>query len=207
MKPSVDSYNQEYLNFLSKVRSYRRFTARRVTEEQMNTLLSAASLSHSAGNLQRLRFAPILSAESCAMVYPRLAWAGYLPDWDGPLPEERPTAYLLMLAPQKDASHFLVGVDTGICAQNILSTAHALGLGGCIIRNFEQERLLSLLALDSTQWSVVLVLALGEPKETVRLVPVTDGNIRYYRDPDSIHYVPKYSPEELILLPPDSALH
>ena len=47
---------------------------------------------------------------------------------------------------------------------------------------------------------LALVLALGRPKETVVLVPVKeDGNIKYYRDKDGIHYVPKRGLEEILI--------
>ena len=45
-----------------------------------------------------------------------------------------------------------------------------------------------------------LVLALGRPRETVRLVDVPEnGDTRYYRDGEGVHYVPKRRLEELIL--------
>ena len=43
-------------------------------------------------------------------------------------------------------------------------------------------------------------LALGKPKEKVVVVPVgADGDVRYYRDADQVHYVPKRSLDEIIL--------
>ena len=48
--------------------------------------------------------------------------------------------------------------------------------------------------------SILLILALGKPKETVVLEEVgPDGNIRYYRDAEGVHHVPKRSLDELIL--------
>jgi hypothetical protein len=45
-----------------------------------------------------------------------------------------------------------------------------------------------------------LVIALGEPVETVEIVPIgEDGNIRYYRDEQGVHYVPKRSVEEILV--------
>jgi hypothetical protein len=45
-----------------------------------------------------------------------------------------------------------------------------------------------------------LVIALGEPVETVEIVPVgEDGSIRYYRDEQGVHYVPKRTDEEIMV--------
>jgi hypothetical protein len=45
-----------------------------------------------------------------------------------------------------------------------------------------------------------LVLALGEPAETVVIDEVgEDGDIKYWRDDDDVHHVPKRSLDELIV--------
>jgi hypothetical protein len=66
---------------------------------------------------------------------------------------------------------------------------------GAIQRNKLRE------ALDiPEQYEIVLVLALGVPAETVVLDPVgPDGDIKYWRDEESIHHVPKRSLDDLIL--------
>jgi hypothetical protein len=46
------------------------------------------------------------------------------------------------------------------------------------------------------------VIALGEPRERVEIVPVKDdGNIHYYRDDQGTHYVPKRSIDDLLIYP------
>ena len=45
-----------------------------------------------------------------------------------------------------------------------------------------------------------LVLTLGKPKETIVLTELPEnGDTRYYRDKEQVHYVPKRSLEDLIL--------
>ena len=186
------------IELLRKNRSYRRFGDRAVTEQELNLLIEAASLTASAGNLQQLRFLPVCG-EDCARVFPHLRWAGYLSDWDGPDTGERPTGYIVVLCPKESEGKYLVGVDVGIAAQSMLLTAGELGLGGCMFASIDRPALLDTLSLDSEKWAVALVIALGEPREQVRIVPVSDGNIKYYRDAEGVHYVPKRTVEVLTI--------
>ncbi len=89
--------------------------------------------------------------------------------------------------------------DHGIAAQTILLGAASLGLGGCIIASIKKEALMATLNIPA-RYGVLLVLALGKPKETVVIDPVgAEGDIRYFRDGDGVHHVPKRSLDELVL--------
>jgi hypothetical protein len=69
-----------------------------------------------------------------------------------------------------------------------------------MLKNVKADVLLPALGLSTDDWRVVLVIALGEPVETVEIVPVgEDGSIRYYRDEQGVHYVPKRSVEEIMV--------
>ena len=64
------------------------------------------------------------------------------------------------------------------------------------------------LALDSFEapgWvikAVLLLLALGKPKETVVLdVLGPEGDIKYWRDDDGVHHVPKRALDDVIVRP------
>jgi hypothetical protein len=54
-----------------------------------------------------------------------------------------------------------------------------------------------LLSLDESL-EIVLVLGLGVPEDTVKLVEFS-GSTKYYRDDQNVHFVPKRSLEEIIL--------
>lgn len=193
----MQEYNMPTL--LRRNRSYRRFGGEHLNEETLRELIACCTLTPSGGNLQRLRFRAVCGKDACDAVYPTLGWAGYLPDWDGPVEAERPRGYIVMLCrPSEDNA--LLAVDTGICAQSILLAAVERGLGGCMLKNVKADQLLPALGLSTDDWHVALVIALGEPVETVEIVPVgEDGSIRYYRDEQGVHYVPKRTVEEIMV--------
>ena len=188
------------LQLLKTNRSYRRFEAREIQADELQTLIEAARLTASGANLQQLRFVPVCGKD-CARVFPHLRWAGYLPDWDGPIESERPTGYIVILCPKTSEGKFIVGVDVGISAQSMLLAATDMGLGGCMFASIDRETLMAELGLDAESWAVALVIALGEPREQVEIVPMTDGNVKYYRDEAGVHYVPKRTAEELTIYP------
>jgi nitroreductase len=73
------------------------------------------------------------------------------------------------------------------------------GLGGCMIGSVNRERLRKDLDI-SDHFEILLVLALGKPKESVVLEEVgSDGNIKYWRDSDGVHHVPKRSLNDIIV--------
>ena len=73
------------------------------------------------------------------------------------------------------------------------------GLGGCMIASIDRDGLRETLDIPE-RYKIPLVLALGKPKEKVVIEPVgPDGDIRYYRDAEGVHHVPKRALDELIL--------
>ena len=185
-----------------RTRSYRRFKEDHgFTLETLINLIDLARLSASGRNVQPLKFMPCHDRDWNARIFPELAWAGYLPDWDGPAPGERPAAYIVVLGDRRLAKDF--GVDPGIACQSILLGATSLGLGGCIIGAVKRDRLKETLGLPE-HLDILYVIALGRPVEEVRVVPVgEDGNIKYWRDEAGIHHVPKRKLEDVLVPAPD----
>lgn len=182
---------------IKKNRSYRSFFQDRpVPEEALKDLIELARLSPSAANLQPLKFVLSSTLDRNNLIFPCLAWAGYLKDWDGPEEGERPSAYIVILGDTEITSNF--SVNHGIAAQSILVGATEMGYGGCIIGSVQREKLRTHLAIPK-QYEILLVIALGVPKETVVLEEVRDGDIKYWRDKDGVHHVPKRSLRDLIL--------
>jgi len=179
-------------------RSYRRFSQEVAIEHQtLRDLIDLARLSPSAANLQPLKYILSYEPEKNALIFPHLAWAGYLKDWPGPAEGERPSAYIIILGDTEISKSF--GCDHGIAAQSILLGATEKGLGGCMIGTVKREPLRKALDIPS-RYEILLVLALGKPREKVVIETVDpDGDIKYRRDAEAMHHVPKRPLDEIIL--------
>jgi nitroreductase len=179
-------------------RSCRRFYQDQpVSRETLLSLVNLARLSASAANLQPLKYALSWEPEKNAAIFATLAWAGYLQDWPGPVEGERPAAYLVILGDRDIAAN--VGCDHGIAAQTILLGAREKGQGGCMIGSIKRDQLRQVLGL-AERYDILLVIALGRPKEEVVLTEVgPDGNIKYWRDEKGVHHVPKRRLDEIII--------
>jgi nitroreductase len=179
-------------------RTYRRFDQSfAVSMDTLKDLVDLARLSGSAGNKQPLKY--ILSCDPLknALIFEQLAWAGYLKDWPGPVEGERPSAYILMLGDKQISPSF--DFDNGIAAQSILLGAVEKELGGCMIASIQRPKLREKLNIPD-RYEILLVIALGKPVETVVLETVkTDGDVKYWRDSEGRHYVPKRSLDDIIL--------
>lgn len=171
-------------------RSYRRFYQEFAVErETLRELVDLARFSASAANMQPLKYILSCDPQKNALIFPHLAWAGYLKDWAGPSEGERPSAYIIILGDTEITRSF--GCDHGIAAQSILLGATEKGLGGCIIGAVQKQGLRQSLEIPP-RYEILLVLALGKPKETVVIDTVgPSGDIRYWRDGEGVHHVPK----------------
>ncbi len=184
-------------NLILNNRSYRRFyQAEEVSLETLTELVELARLSPSAANLQPLKFILSNEPKKNNLIFSRLSWAGYLKEWVGPQEGERPSAYIIIVGDISITKTF--GCDHGIAAQSILLGAVGKGLGGCIIASIDRDCLRNDLNIPA-QFEILLVLALGKPKEKVVIDEVKDGDIKYWRDKNDVHHVPKRSLEDLIL--------
>ena len=181
-----------------KNRSYRRFNhAKNISVEALRDLVDLAHLSPSGRNVQPLKYILVSTEEACAKLYPQLTWAGYLKDWDGPQENERPAAYVIMLGDTTLAPSF--GIDPGIAAQSLLLGAVERGLGGCIFGTIKREEIRTLFEIPA-HLEVLYVIALGEPVEKVVIEPVkADGDIKYWRDGEQVHHLPKRALADVIV--------
>ena len=184
-----------FKNLVLKNRSYRRFYEDAYfTMDTLRELVDLARLSPSGANRQCLKF--YLSAgEKNEKIFECLSWAGYLTDWPGPEPGERPAAYIVVLDDLNIGKS--IDADAGIACQTILLGAVEKGFGGCMFGAVDRKKMAASLQLPKNL-EINLVIALGKPKEEIALETVgADGDIKYWRDERKVHHVPKRELDEI----------
>ncbi|MCG2758387.1 MAG: nitroreductase family protein [Desulfobacteraceae bacterium] len=193
-------------DLIKKNRTCRRFYQNHsVDTDTLKELVDLARLSASAGNLQPLSYILSSNPEINARIFSCLGWAGYLKEWPGPEEGERPSAYIIILGDTERAKEF--GCDHGIASQSILLGAREKDLAGCIIGSVNRKRLRDILNI-APKYKILLVLAIGKPKEKAVIEKVISDdnsaagkvdNIKYWRDEKGVHHVPKRSLDDIIL--------
>lgn len=181
-----------------KNRSYRRFHQDVPIElETLHQLVDLARHSASGANKQSLKYILSCDNRTNELIFKRLAWAAALKDWPGPKQGERPSAYVVLLGDTSIHTDFFC--DHGIACQSMLLGAVEQGLGGCILGSINRDKLREDLNIEE-RFTILLVLALGKPKEEVRIEYIASGgDTTYWRDEAGIHHVPKRPLGEIIL--------
>ena len=179
-------------------RSFRRFHQdQKINMETLEELVDLARHSACGANLQSLKYILSCEADTNELVFKRLGWAAYLKDWKGPEEGERPAAYIVLLGDTSIHTNFFC--DHGIACQSMLLGAVEKGFGGCILASINRKGLQQDLVI-ANHLEILLVLALGYPQETVQLEYIEPGgNIKYWRDDQGIHHVPKRPLQEIIV--------
>lgn len=184
-------------DIIIKNRSYRRFYGdHKISSETLRELVDLARLSPSAANLQPLKFYLSSTTKTNKIIFPTLAWAGYIKNWDSPVEEERPSAYIIILGDK--SSPRKMEYDVGIAVQSILLGAVEKGLGGCIFGSIKRKFLAEKLNIPD-KYEIMLIIALGKPKEKVVIETVKNNDVKYWRDEKKIHHVPKRNIDDLII--------
>ena len=188
-----------FKELVTKSRSVRSFKpGERITEEALRELVELARRCPAAMNLQPLKYRLVTKDEEVASLLGVTRWASSLSQKLPPKGQE-PSGFIVIchdtdITPIKP----LFTIDVGIVAQTMMLGACEAGFGGCIIGSASEETLSELLALPS-HLVPVLVLGLGVPDETVRLTEAQNGTVKYWRDEQNVHYVPKRPLDEIII--------
>ena len=183
-------------DLVCNTRSFRRFKEEHsIDMESLRSLFELGRMGGSARNVQPLKYVLVNAPVVNAMIFPHLGWAGYLKEWAGPGEGERPAAYIVCVLDTRLSNE--ADCDLGIATQNILLGASEKGLGGCRIASFSPG-LRDVLELDDNL-HILMVIALGKPAESISLEELEPGgNIKYWRDAEQVHHVPKRALQEII---------
>jgi nitroreductase len=187
-----------FAELVTTARTCRRFKgSMHLPETVLSDLVGMARVCPSARNLQPLRYATISDPETCEKAYSWVVLGGNLKPEQRATDKQHPGGYIVILGPT-DLGHLGL-MDIGIAAQTINLAATAAGLGCCMIGAFNKPEFDKLLNVPKDM-ETKLVLALGAPDEERQLTSVgSDGEVKYFRDNNDVHWVPKRSLEELII--------
>lgn len=188
------------LDLIAKSRSIRRYDeAEKISMKQLEYIADAARVVPSTANMQRIRLM-LINDERCEKIFNEISFAGALkPEWNGPEEGERPAAYIVVMTDKEPDTN--LAIDIGIAAEAMLITATEEGLGGCMFRSFDREKLGEI--LGKSPYMPALVMSIGKPNEVVILQDADDvrpdGDLRYYRNQYGHHIVPKIGINTLVL--------
>jgi nitroreductase len=187
----------KFNQLVEMTRSCRRFDQKDLPQDFLDSLIEIARICPSARNSQPLKYITIDDQDFMNRLFPNLLWAGALKDWDGPETNERPKAYIAMILDKSISGN--AAWDSGIVAQTLQLYAMEQGIGSCILGSFDKKKIEELLELDDKQ-EIQFLIAFGYPLEKRVIVDVKEeSDVKYYRDDNEVHYVPKRSVQSLLL--------
>ncbi|OGF46464.1 MAG: hypothetical protein A2231_12740 [Candidatus Firestonebacteria bacterium RIFOXYA2_FULL_40_8] len=171
-------------------RTIRKFKQAAIPDQILEKFVNAARVSPSAGNLQPLEYVVVRNVELLEAVFKHLKWAAYTAPEGTPKENEKPAAYIIILANNSIGSTN-VPYDLGAAAMSILLTAWEDGMGGCWIRACDKKGLKKLLGV-SEAFDVDSVIALGY-RDEAPVMEENDTDVKYYKDKKGVLHVPKKS--------------
>lgn len=177
--PSAAGSAEQSAGFFTVLRnrhSSRAFTDEPVSKEDLETMLRAAMQAPSAANEQPWEFVVITDKSLLSQVGAINSWARYAKD--------APMAILVCLNENKEKEKGMGIVDMGICSENLMLSATALGLGSVFTGIYPyKERMQGFAKLCGLPDYIepIGLIVVGHPK-------ITDHKPVDRFNPDAIHY-------------------
>ncbi len=178
-----------------KRRTIRKFAHRPVPKEVLIKCVDAARLSPSGMNRQPLKYVIVNDPQLLLSVFSTLTWARNIPGYKH-APSEVPKAFIVILLDTEIRKQ--AGSDPGIAAMSISMVAFEAGLGSCMLGSVDRPRLKEILMVPD-HLQVLLVVALGYPKEKSKAVKLEDGDTKYWFDKKGVLNVPKRKFEDIVI--------
>ena len=187
-----------FKDLVKKNRSTRSFDGDyEISRDVLLELIDTARITPSAMNKQPLFYVPV-GKEHADKVLKNVRFAASL---GIKLPPEggAPSAYILVCVKKESPSVSpYTDFDVGIVCQTILLAAAEKGISGCILGSHVTSNIVSELGLDE-DIDIKLCIALGKSAENIILEDTLDGGLRYYRDADNNHHVPKRKLSDIVI--------
>jgi nitroreductase len=185
-----------------KRRSIRRFQDKPVPYDVLEKCVDAGRLAPCGRNHQVCEYIIVDDAKLLPEVFENIGGsAKQSPEKGGPLPKNRPKAYIIILInkhreDEYDANRRRITLyDVGIAAENIILVALEQGIGTCPILMFNEGGLKQVLNIPD-KYDLALVIAMGYPNESP--VPeVSDGPVNIWVDDQGVRHVPKRKLEDI----------
>jgi len=172
--------------------------SRKISREELLDMVDCARVAPAAMNVQPLSYRLVYTEAELCKFQPLTKWGGALPELNLPPVGHRPQAFIVIC---QDTAKFgdpkKFDRDVGICATAIYLRAAEMGLSGCMIGAFDRDAAKSVLSLPEGV-EPLLTIGLGKADEVRKIVPVTDGATKYYRE-NGVHCVPKRELSDIIL--------
>ena len=186
---------KDFIELVKICRSVRRFDNSKPLEPGLLEKITApVRFAPSSRNLQPLKFYLCGDQTLCREVRPNTKWGAQLVDYNGPEPDEDPTAYIaICLDTDISDNDAMFTRDVGICAQTIVLSAAAEGVGACMIGSFNKGEISRIFGFsDNIVPKLLIALGYPSPKENIILEDESEEHgVCYYRTPDGAHHVPK----------------
>jgi nitroreductase len=178
-----------------KRRTIRKFTQKAISPDILRKCVDAARLSPSGMNYQPLKYLVVTDSALLAKVFTNLTWARNIPGYSH-ASDEVPTAYIIILLDTTIREH--AGSDPGIAAMSISMVAYEAGLGSCILGSVDRPQLKKQLKIPD-QLQVLLVIALGYPREQSKETELQGSDTRYWFDNRGVLNIPKRRLRDIII--------
>jgi nitroreductase len=134
-------------------RSIRNFTDKKVTDEDLDTILEAARWAPSAVNRQPWHFVVVKDK----ILREKIG--------SGPFAKHvREAPVTIVICADIKKSRWAV-IDCSLAAQNIMLQAHALGLGTCFVGSFSEKNVKKVLSIPDS-YKIIGLFPLGYPQST-----------------------------------------
>lgn len=178
-------------------RTIRKFRQEKLKETDITEIINCGRMSAFGANLQPLKYAVIDNDNMLKEIYPLTKWAGYLADWN-PAENERPTAYIAVLADTDIKPADKCETDAGAAVTSMMLAAEEKGIGSCWLGAIERSGIKKLLGLDE-KYHVLYLLALGYPAQDGKAVDMENDDVHYYFDENGNVCVPKRKLDDVIV--------